>query len=113
MENSMPVKKKRHSTEGRPSRKLRGADAPSEMSTDLITLERGPRKARRKGPAEPRISTHKSRSVWFQARAAWPVRDAPVRRLVEARVRSARAPRVSAAEEWENVGPSNIGCRTT
>jgi len=103
---------KRRSTEGRPSPRRRGAAAGSEMSSDLA-LKPGPRKPTRKGPAEPRITTHKSRSVWFQARASWPVREAPIRRVVEARLRALRSPQASVTEEWENVGPSNIGGRTT
>lgn len=104
---------KRRSTEGKLSPRRRGASAGSEMSSELITLQPGPRKTRPKGPAQPRITTHKSRSVWFQARASWPVRDAPIRRLVAARLHALRSAQASVTEEWGNVGPVNIGGRTT
>src|SRR5690349_13296891 len=51
----------------------------------------GPRKARAEGPPPPRLSHHKRRSVWFQARAAWPIREAPVHFLVRERARVAKA----------------------
>ena len=85
----------------------------TSRSGPTITLRAGPRKSRTKGAPEPRLSTHKSRSVWFQARASWPVRDAPVREMVEARIRSLRAATAGLAGQWENCGPSNIGGRTT
>jgi len=88
------------------SEKPRSTSAPG-------TLQPGPRKRKPRGRPEVRLSTHKSRSVWFQARASWPLRDAPVHRLVEARVRSLRAPQAVLAAQWENAGPTNIGGRTT
>jgi len=89
---------------------------------DLITgqiqpqtsVRSGPRKTRAEGPPPPRLSHHKRRSVWFQARAAWPIREAPVRFLVRERTRVAKtlAPSPGTAQ-WQGVGPTNIGGRLT
>jgi photosystem II stability/assembly factor-like uncharacterized protein len=74
----------------------------------------GPRKQRPPGVPEARHTTHKNRARWFQARAAWPVREAPVHALVAERTRAARslAPH-AAASSWELVGPTNVGGRMT
>lgn len=62
----------------------------------------------------PRLVAHKARSGWFRARAAWPLREAPVERMVTRRNQSrtdvADAP---GAAEWEPIGPTNIGGRIT
>jgi photosystem II stability/assembly factor-like uncharacterized protein len=77
-------------------------------------LAAGPRKLRQDGPPSPRLSNHKSRSVWFQARAAWPLREAPVRNLVNERERAIKAVAPLAGTAlWESAGPSNIGGRLT
>ncbi len=89
-----------------------------DLVTGLIRPQRqfaaGPRKERSQGPPAPRLSNHKSRSVWFQARAAWPVREAPVRALVDERTRVMKslAP-LPATAGWQCVGPTNIGGRLT
>lgn len=87
---------------------------------DLITgqirprFASGPRKTRGQGPPPPRLSHHKSRSVWFQARAAWPVREAPVRALVRERGRAAKAlAPLPGTAQWQCIGPTNIGGRLT
>lgn len=88
---------------------------------DLITgqiqpqgVTSGPRKQRGAGPPPPRLSYHKSRSFWFQARAAWPVREAPVRALVRERVRATKAlAPLPVTAQWQCVGPTNIGGRLT
>ena len=79
-----------------------------------VTLTPGPRKKRAKGPSV-RLSNHKARSVWFQARTTWPVREAPVRTLVRERTRVQRALAAPAniTSNWECVGPTNIGGRLT
>src|SRR5438105_1932733 len=62
-----------------------------------------------------RLTSHKARSRWFQTRAAWPVREASVNRLIRERTRAEKslaAPRDITAE-WECVGPTNIGGRIT
>jgi hypothetical protein len=78
------------------------------------TLVRGPRKPRPEGPPNPRLSTHKARSSWFQSRSAWPVREAPIPDLVRERARAREAlPTPAAAAEWVSIGPANIGGRMT
>src|SRR5688572_12709727 len=50
-------------------------------------IKPGPRKERPKGGPGRRWSNHKRRAVWFQSRAAWPVREPPVKTLVAERDR--------------------------
>src|SRR6266849_7000099 len=112
---SMAHKDKTGSSRGRArgrSASKKSAENP-RLKSATGKLQPGPRKPKPRGRPEVRLSTHKSRSVWFQARASWPLRDAPVHRLVEARVRSLHDPQAALAGQWENVGPSNIGGRTT
>ncbi|MDH4191491.1 MAG: hypothetical protein OEW21_14975, partial [Betaproteobacteria bacterium] len=79
-----------------------------------VVLARGPRKSRRPGAAAPRLSLHKPRSGWFRARAAWPLREAPVAKLAAERRRTLRSlPAAKAAGKWEMAGPTNIGGRCT
>ena len=50
-----------------------------------------------------RLTSHKARSRWFQARASWPVREAPVNRLLHERLRvekSLAVPR-NVTSQWE------------
>ena len=57
---------------------------------------------------------HKRRSVWFQARAAWPFREACVNKLVSERARAEKqfgGPPGNTL--WESIGPTNIGGRIT
>ena len=62
-----------------------------------------------------RLTSHKARSRWFQTRASWPVREAPVNRLVRERLRveKALATPANVTSQWECVGPTNIGGRIT
>jgi photosystem II stability/assembly factor-like uncharacterized protein len=98
----------------------RAAQPTPELETQVdrvgpqLTLERGPAKERRRGRAPVRLTTHKTRGKWFQSRAAWPVREAPIGRVVSERLRMHRsaAPAPGAAQ-WECVGPTNIGGRLT
>ena len=62
-----------------------------------------------------RLTSHKARSRWFQARASWPVREAPVNRLLHERLRVEKPLAVpqSVNSIWECVGPTNIGGRIT
>jgi photosystem II stability/assembly factor-like uncharacterized protein len=74
----------------------------------------GPRKQRK--PAGPglRLGNHKTRSRWFQARTAWPVREAPIHTLVEERARAhASLAPAPGATQWELIGPTNVGGRMT
>lgn len=113
--------RKGKSTSGQRARKAKSAPvrpgvsqaSRSRATRAPVSLQPGPRKARLQGPPPVRISTHKTRAVWFQARTSWPVRDAPVRQLVAERQRSLRSPQATLTSQWENVGPSNIGGRTT
>src|SRR2546427_12561012 len=41
--------------------------------------------------ANVRLSHHKARGRWFQARSAWPVREAPVHMLIRERERAAKS----------------------
>jgi photosystem II stability/assembly factor-like uncharacterized protein len=84
-----------------------------EPSEDLVTP--GPRKKRKIGIPEARLTHHKARSAWFQTRATWPVRVAPVRKLVNERTRveKALAQPANIPALWESVGPANIGGRVT
>jgi photosystem II stability/assembly factor-like uncharacterized protein len=60
------------------------------------------------------FTTHKVRSGWFQAREAWPLRESPVELLIRERTRAAlEVPPAPGAQQWEPVGPSNIGGRMT
>lgn len=87
------------------SRKLARPKAPSS---------RGPRKSQLRAKLGRVSRNHKRRSVWFQARAAWPMREACVSRLVSERARAEKefAPAPGVAR-WENIGPTNIGGRIT
>lgn len=77
-----------------------------------VKIVSGPSKARR--PPSPRLDHHKTRSAWFRARAAWPVREAPIRTLVQERHRVRRSlPPAPGAAQWQLAGPTNIGGRLT
>ncbi len=60
------------------------------------------------------FSTHKARAGWFNAREAWPMREAPLELLMRARnvakVNLATSPGTAS---WEESGPTNIGGRMT
>lgn len=62
----------------------------------------------------PVSRNHKRRGNWFQSRAAWPLREARVRKLVRERERAedtlTPAP---GTEQWQNIGPTNVGGRVT
>ena len=54
-----------------------------------------------------RTGTHKARSAWFQAREAWPLREAPIDQLLSrerARV-AAEVPPAPGTGAWRSVGP--------
>jgi photosystem II stability/assembly factor-like uncharacterized protein len=76
-----------------------------------VHIQRGPRKKRVEGPPPLRFTTHKVRSVWFQQRASYPVREANVEKLLSERHRVHLA--ASPAVNWVPVGPTNIGGRCT
>ena len=97
--------KSRRTTRGVSSRK------PGQDKGRILS---GPRKERLKTKLGRISRNHKRRSIWFQARAAWPLREAPVQALVRERdrVESTLAPAPGIAQ-WENIGPTNIGGRIT
>jgi photosystem II stability/assembly factor-like uncharacterized protein len=80
--------------------------------TNIEDRVRVPRKTQASKP-EVRFSTHKKRAVWFQSRTCWPVRDAPIEKLIEARAEARRSPEAEMTARWISVGPTNIGGRTT
>jgi photosystem II stability/assembly factor-like uncharacterized protein len=86
----------------------------TKVAPTRTAIAPGQRKARLSGAPPPRLSNHKLRSRWFQARAAWPVREAPVQTLIDERDRVAKslAPFPGAAQ-WQPAGPFNIGGRLT
>ncbi len=79
-----------------------GPIAPGPRKRDLIP-----------GGPQPRLSLHKKRSTWFQARSAWPLREAPVRTLVRERNRVRQTLPTPGTVLWDCVGPTNIGGRMT
>ena len=93
--------------------KTKDAKKPRKV-TALKKLAAGPRKERTKGKPERRTSTHKKRARWFQARAAWPFRDANGDHLLAEResipVQPAPVPN---DRQWESMGPTNVGGRLT
>ena len=83
---------------------------------DLKPIRPGPRKKHLKprAPKQQQRSGHKKRSVWFQARRSWPLREAPVQILVVERNRVKRdLPTPKGVAPWRCIGPTNIGGRMT
>jgi len=66
-----------------------------------------------KGAAAVRFTSHKRRTVWFQERSAWPYREPYVDQLVACRQAMAAAPAAAAQAAWQEMGPTNIGGRST
>ena len=80
----------------------------------LDVIARGPEKKAPKGKVEPKFTTHKKRSAWFQTRATWPFREADVENLLieRSRMEVPLAP-AGVTPQWELMGPTNIGGRCT
>lgn len=112
----MPQEKRKKATPRKAARsRSRGSRAKvDEQSEETeVMLLPGPRK---KGKLQSiRLTSHKARSRWFQTRASWPVREAPVNRLVleRLRVEKSLATPANVTSQWECVGPTNIGGRIT
>src|SRR4051812_35874476 len=103
------VKKSRNSAR-------RVAKAPGKRAKRPIELDfsGAPEKTRAAGLPEPRTTTHKKRTAWFQSRAAWPYREPSARSLVGARsLADVALPAQGGAAQWELVGPTNVGGRMT
>jgi photosystem II stability/assembly factor-like uncharacterized protein len=98
-----------------PAKKRR---APSAKATKSASAKeknaRTDRPRGRKGGVI-RLTSHKARSKWFQARSSWPVREAPISKLVTERARAKKRLGTPAdvEDKWECVGPYNIGGRVT
>src|SRR2546422_3178864 len=93
----MPTKKDKKTAASKKTARRKSAGEQRETDDGTrkgvasgVTLAPGPRKKQAKGPSV-RLSNHKARSVWFQARTTWPVREAPVRTLVRERTRVQKA----------------------
>lgn len=88
---------------------------PQTNTKDLKPIRPGARKKHLKpGPPKTHASGHKKRSVWFQARSSWPLREAPVHTLVMERNRVKRdLPAPKGGAPWKCIGPTNIGGRMT
>jgi photosystem II stability/assembly factor-like uncharacterized protein len=86
------------------------AKSAEEPEVVLVSVPRTKRKLH-----SARLTSHKARSRWFQARAAWPVREAPVNKLLFERLRVAKSLAVprNVVAHWECIGPTNIGGRIT
>jgi photosystem II stability/assembly factor-like uncharacterized protein len=97
----------------RAKRSVKQAKATESGSSEGELQPVAPRKRAKGGVA--RLTSHKPRSKWFQARASWPAREAPVNRLMleRARVEKALATPKNMTSEWKCVGPTNVGGRIT
>lgn len=101
---------------GKRRKSKRETTKQSQAKRALIKLDfsEAPKKKRPSGPPAPRTTTHKKRTVWFQARAAWPYREPSAHALVRERSRAAAALAPQAnVPDWELVGPTNVGGRMT
>ena len=87
----------------------------SKRGNSAESTTEDPHRRQRKKGGQVRLSHHKVRGRWFQARSAWPLREAPVQALIRERnrVEKSLAPATNIAGSWECVGPTNIGGRIT
>lgn len=110
MPNKKPGKKAAVKSGRSTPKRQRAAVAKEDVETVL-----GPVPRTRGKVQSIRLTSHKARSRWFRTRAAWPIREAPVHKLVRERLRveKALAPPPNFTAKWECVGPTNIGGRLT
>lgn len=96
------------------SRRKKGADASVARGKIVGGIAPSRRKPALKQKLGRISRNHKRRSVWFQQRSTWPLREAPVETLIRERKRAERtlAPTPGIAQ-WENIGPTNVGGRIT
>lgn len=88
--------------------------APAKRAGVDLDFSGAPKKKRPSGVPAPRTTTHKKRTAWFKARAAWPYREPSGQALVRERSRAAAAlPPQAGSAQWELVGPTNVGGRMT
>ncbi len=117
----MAKKKKRNTGKSTRTRKRPARTKPKKTTrrSKRMTVEEklhtsAPKKlAPQKG--EPgKVSTHKARASWFNAREAWPMREAPVDLLLSARADAvANVPMQPGGATWMQAGPTNVGGRMT
>jgi photosystem II stability/assembly factor-like uncharacterized protein len=95
----MPNKSRKRSSKSKTA-------TPKESSVNARNKVRG---------GHARLTHHKTRGRWFQARSAWPVREAPVHALIRERERAAKSlpPATTNGARWDCVGPMNVGGRIT
>lgn len=103
------------STKTRSARKATKSRRTSATTRIIdIDLSGRPKKTRPGGIPEPRTTTHKKRAVWFQTRVAWPYREPSARPLLNERARAAaELAQQPGTDQWELVGPTNVGGRMT
>ena len=88
--------------------------AGGQPAKELPGIVPGPKKAQLAKKMGTTSRNHKRRSVWFQARTAWPLREPSVGALIRERERAEAALQPAAiTAQWESVGPTNIGGRMT
>src|SRR5438552_18724190 len=83
-------------------------------SKNLNLIIPGPQKKDLK-PRTPKLrhSGHKQRSVWLQARSAWPLREAPVHTLeLQTNRVNRHLPPPTPAAPCRPVSPTTVGART-
>src|SRR5215510_3664778 len=95
------------------NRKPAKSSARQKRKEPSGTVDVGPRSKGRR--SRICLTHHRVRSRWFQARSAWPVREAPVHTLIRERIRVEKslASPANISASWECVGPTNIGGRVT
>src|SRR6266852_4302727 len=96
----------------KPTKSSKRARASSRFAPGIVLFQSGPRKKRKRGVPEARLSNHKARTAWFQSRVTWPYREAPIEAMIRERQRAKQSLAASPVQ-WELAGPSNIGGRMT
>jgi photosystem II stability/assembly factor-like uncharacterized protein len=108
----MPKKNSRKPTKKPGKRLAAEKELPVGVAEDV--LPPAPRRKRRKGGIAT-LTSHKARGRWFRTRSSWPLREAPVNKLVRERARTEKSLATPShiTSQWECVGPTNIGGRVT
>ena len=87
---------------------------PKKSNLSESFLADAPKKKLKRKRDRHTFSTHKARANWFNAREAWPMREAPLNLLLRARSDAAANIAPSGiTERWQEAGPTNIGGRMT
>ena len=61
--------------------RTKGPQAKRKEAAEHSEVTLGPIRRRRTKLQSARLTSHKARSRWFQTRASWPVREAPVNKI--------------------------------